>query len=139
MAKSLAPLGINYVVNKRTIPDLDRAISISASLGAAEFLLLPEEPVNRRSGIDDCTAVKLREWIEDYSGDIPLTISEANAYGINVANPFVNESRLRGFAHIDAKGVLKRTSYDEEGQPIGASGVIDALSLLSEERGDNRK
>lgn len=137
MARELAPFGINYVVNKRTIADLDPAISIAANLGASEFLLLPEEPVNSQGGIDDCTLAILRDWIECYSGPIPLTISEANASGVSVANPFANESGLRGFAHIDAKGVLKRTSYDTGGQPIGASGVISALSLLNEGSGGN--
>lgn len=137
MAKELAPFGINYVVNKRTVAHLDRAISIAANFGASEFLLLPEGPVNSEGGIDDCTLAILREWIEHYSGPIPLTISEANARGINVTNPFANESGLRGFAHIDARGVLKRTSYDKGGQPIGAAGVISALNLLNEERSDS--
>ena len=133
MARELAPVGINYVVNKLTIVDLDRAISIADNIGASEFLLLPEEPVNSQGGIDEYTLGKLREWVECYSGPIPLTISEANASGISVANPFANESGLREFAHIDARGVLKRTSYDKGGQPIGASGVISALSLLNEQ------
>ena len=137
MARDLAPFGINYVVNKLTIVDLDRAISIANNLGASEFLLLPEEPVNSQGGIDEYTLEKLREWIECYSGPIPLTISETKAGDIGVVNPFASETGLRGFAHIDAKGVLKRTSYDEGGQPIGASGVISALSLLNEERGGN--
>ena len=63
IAKSLAPFGINYVVNKQTIADLDRAISIAVNLGASEFLLLPEKPVNSQGGIDDCTLETLREWI----------------------------------------------------------------------------
>lgn len=137
LARELAPFGINYVVNKRTITDLDRAISIAEGLGASEFLLLPEEPVNSRAGVDGPTLEKLRKWIRSYSGPIPLTISASNASGITVANPFPNESGLREFAHIDARGVLKRTSYDKGGQPIGASGVINALSLLNEERGAN--
>ena len=137
MARELAPFGINYVVNRRTIADLDRAISIATSLGASEFLLLPEEPVNSQGGIDDCTLEELQEWIERYSGPIPLTMSEARAGGINVANPFANESGLRGFAHIDARGVLKRTSYDNGGHPIGSSGVISALALLNEDGGSN--
>ena len=130
MARDLAPFGINYVVNKRTIVDLGRAVSIANNLGASEFLLLPEEPVNSQGGIDKYTLERLQEWIECYSGPIPLTISEANAGNIGVVNPFASETGLRGFAHIDARGVLKRTSYDKVGQPIGASGVISALSLL---------
>ena len=137
MASHLAPFGINYVVNKHTIADLDRAISFADNLGASEFLLLPEEPVNSRGGIDEFTLEKLHQWIERYSGPIPLTISEANAVDIWVVNPVASETGLRGFAHIDAKGVLKRTSYDKGGQPIEASGVIRALSLLNEGMGGN--
>ncbi len=139
VARSLAPVGVNYVVNKRTVADLDQAISIASDLGVTEFLLLPEEPVRGTGGIDDETLEKLLRWVEDYAGTIPLTISEGQAIGVSVADPFSVEPGLRGFAHIDAKGVLKRTSYDEEGQPVGTSGVIDALRLLSEERGDDRK
>ena len=138
IAKSLAPFGINYVVNKRTVADLDQAISIASDLGAMEFLLLPEEPVHGTGGIDVQTLGKLRRWVKDYSGTVPLTISEGKAHGMSVANPLVNEPGLRGFAHIDAWGVLKRTSYDEEGQPIGVSGVINALSLLGETKGGSR-
>ena len=139
VARSLAPVGVNYVVNKRTVADLDQAISIASDLGVTEFLLLPEEPVRGTGGIDDETLEKLLRWVDDYAGTIPLTISECQAIGVSVADPFSVEPGLRGFAHIDAKGVLKRTSYDEEGQPVGTSGVIDALRLLSEERGDDRK
>ena len=139
IAKSLAPVGINYVVNRRTVADLDQAISIASDLGAIEFLLLPEESVRGTGGIDVQTLGKLQRWVKDYSGALPLTISEGGANGINVANPFVAEPGLRGFVHIDARGVLKRTSYDDEGQPIGVSGVINALNLLSEKKGGNRE
>ena len=139
IAKSLAPVGINYVVNKRTVADLDQAISIASDLGAIEFLLLPEESVRGTGGIDVQTLGKLRRWVKDYSGTLPLTISEGGAHGMSVANPFVTEPGLRGFAHIDASGVLKRTSYDDEGQPIGVSGVINALNLVSEKEGGYRE
>ena len=64
IAKSLAPVGINYVVNKRTVADLDQAIYIASDLGALEFLLLPEESVRGTGGIDVQTLGKLRRWIE---------------------------------------------------------------------------
>ena len=137
MAGGLAPFGINYLVNKRTIADLDQALSIASDLGATEFLLLPEEPVRGTGGIDVETLEKLRQWVKDYSGPIPLAISEANASDMGAVNPFANETGLRGYAHIDARGVLRRTSYDDEGQPIGASGVISTLNLLNEGKGGN--
>ena len=68
LASMVAPVGINYLVNKRTAGDLDRAIEIAADVGAAEFLLLPEQPVNGRGGIDGCTVKTLHDWIKRYRG-----------------------------------------------------------------------
>ena len=137
LASTLAPVGINYLVNNRTVEDLDRAIELAVDVGAAEFLLLPEQSVNGRGGIDGCTAKALRSWIERYRGPIPLTMSEVASGGISVANAFAGEPSLRGYAHIDALGTVKRTSYDDEGQAIGADGVIRALGLLDAFYGDN--
>lgn len=36
--------GINYLVNSKTVGDLDAAVLLAADHGASEFLLLPEEP-----------------------------------------------------------------------------------------------
>ena len=138
LASTLAPVGINYLVNNRTVADLDRAIELAIDVGAAEFLLLPEQSVNGRGGIDGCTVKTLQSWIERYRGPIPLTVSEVASDGISVANAFAGESSLRGYAHIDAWGTVKRTSYDDEGQAIGADGVIKALGLLNGLQGDNR-
>ncbi len=138
LASTLAPLGINYLVNNRTVADLDRAIELAIDAGAAEFLLLPEQSVNGRGGIDGCTVKTLQSWIEQYRGPVPLTVSEVASDGISVANAFAGESRLRGYAHIDAWGTVKRTSYDDDGQAIGADGVIKALGLLNGLQGENR-
>ena len=138
LASTLAPVGINYLVNNRTVADLDRAIEIAIDVGAAEFLLLPEQSVNGRGGIDGCAAKTLQSWIERYRGPIPLTVSEVASDGISVANAFAGESSLQGYAHIDAWGTVKRTSYDGEGQTIGTDGVIKALGLLNGLQGGNR-
>ena len=138
LASTLAPLGINYLVNNRTVADLDRAIELAIDVGAAEFLLLPEQSVNGMGGIDGCTVKTLHTWIEQYQGPIPLTVSEVASDRISVANAFAGESILRGYAHIDAWGTVKRTSYDDDGQAIGADGVIKALGLLNGIQGDNR-
>ena len=138
LASTLAPVGINYLVNKQTVADLDHAIELAMDVGAAEFLLLPEQPVNGRGGIDGCTAKTLKSWIELYRGSIPLTLSEVASNGVSVANAFAGESSLHGYAHIDAWGTVKRTSYDDDGQAIGADGVIKALGLLNGIQGDNR-
>ena len=138
LASTLAPVGINYLVNKQTVANLDHAIELAMDFGVAEFLLLPEQPVNGRGGIDSCTAKILKSWVELYRGPIPLTLSEVASDGVSVANAFAGESSLQGYAHIDAWGTVKRTSFDDDGQAIGADGVIKALGLLNGIQGDNR-
>lgn len=130
IVRTLAPFGINFVVNRRTLPDLDAATSLAAEVGAVEFLLLPEQPVRGHGGIDDRTARSLRRWVSLYRGTVPLTVSVAGADGLPVCNPLERESGLRAYAHIDASGVLKRSSYDIDGVTIGAEGVIQALNVL---------
>lgn len=127
---NLAPFGINYVVNARTMTDLDAAIVIAAEVGAVEFLLLPEQPVRGKGGIDHDTARALQSWVNNYSGTVPLTISEAGSDGLPICNPLVAEAGLRTYAHIDATGLLKRSSYDSDGIPIGTGSLLHALQLL---------
>src|SRR5690606_30934997 len=70
------PFGVNYVVNKKTIADLDDAIKLATSLGAAEFLLLPEIPTISSPGIEEDTTALLKLWVERYQGALPLCVSE---------------------------------------------------------------
>lgn len=136
--RSLAPFGINFVVNARTLPDLDAATRLAAEVGAAEFLLLPEQPVRGSGGIDERTVRALRRWVSLYSGTVPLSVSEAGADGLPICNPFVSETGLRAYAHIDASGVLKRSSYDSDGVAIGANGVMRALEVLRVRKEEGR-
>lgn len=126
----IARFGINFVVNSKTIGDLDTAVQLASDLGASEFLLLPEENVGRGVGIDNETTITLRKWVNKYLGDVSLSISEGNADGLPTCNPLNVETGLAAFAHIDASGVMKRTSYDLIGVPIGESGVMKALTKL---------
>ncbi len=125
------PFGINYVVNSQTLPDLDAATHLASELGAVEFLLLPEQPVRGIRGIDNHTAEALRQWVVAYQGKVPLSVSEAGADGLPTCNPLGLETGLRSFAHIDASGVIKRTSYDSFGVPVGSEGVMIALQTLA--------
>ena len=78
---TVAPFGINYVVNARTMPDLNSAIDLAADFGASEFLLLPERPAKGQGGIDAKTKAALRAWTRQYGGRVPLAVSEAGAEG----------------------------------------------------------
>jgi MoaA/NifB/PqqE/SkfB family radical SAM enzyme len=128
--KHLVPFGINYLVNKYTLPDLNEAISIAESIGATEFLLLPEQPAMDRRGIDQESLQDLKRWIRLYKRTIPLTISDLGVDILPLCNPLPNERGIQEYAHIDATGSIKRTSYDFHGAMIGLDGVISALGKL---------
>ncbi len=136
--RKLAPFGINFVVNTLTLPDLDAAVAFAAEVGATHFLLLPEQPVRGRGGIDRHTTEALRNWVNSYRGTIPLSVSEAGRTGLPICDPLAGETGLRAYAHIDASGVLKRSSYEDAGVSIGTSGVMQALKTLELTRGGNR-
>jgi len=126
----VAPFGINYVVNSQTLPDLDVATTLAAEIGAVEFLLLPEQPARGAGGIDDVTTQALQRWVNQYRGSVPITVSQVGADGLPVCNPLAAETGLRAYAHIDASGILKPTSFDDDGVTIGAHGVMRALDTL---------
>jgi len=126
----LFSFGINFVVNRRTISDLEHAVSIAADKGATEFLLLPEQPVGGVGGIDPTTAERLRGWVEAYEGQVPLAVSEAGAEALPTCRPLEAEAGLMAYAHVSASGDLKSSSYDTAGIRIGPEGLIAALDEL---------
>ncbi len=128
--REIAPFGVNFVVNTETIHDLDEAVVIAHNEGATEFLLLPEQPVPGRDGINVETMHILQDWVLAHRGSIRISISDVNAGGFPICNPFKKELGLRAYAHIDAGGVLKRSSFDRYGVAIADGGVIEALQRL---------
>jgi sulfatase maturation enzyme AslB (radical SAM superfamily) len=128
--KRISFFGINYVVNARTIGDVDRAAQLAVEWGAREFLLLPEQPVHGAGGIDKITKERLRDWVAKHAASPPLTISEAGADGMPLCTPVPGESGLRAFAHVDATGVLKRSSFAQNGVEIGKGGIMESLDEL---------
>jgi hypothetical protein len=128
--RTVAPFGINYLVNARTLPDLNAATELAAEVGAAEFLLLPEQPTGSGEGIDDHTVRALRLWVDLYQGKVPLTISQSGADGLPTCNPLAGETGLRSYAFITAIGTVKRSSFDRDGARIGEAGLMRALDVL---------
>jgi pyruvate-formate lyase-activating enzyme len=127
------PFGINCVVNTATFPDLDAVADLAETLGAAELLLLPERPARGRPGVDSTLMRWLHEWIAAYHGPVPLAISEGDAGLLATAVPLPREIGLRAYAHIDASGMLKRTSYDGVGETIDDRGALAAVVRLQRE------
>jgi MoaA/NifB/PqqE/SkfB family radical SAM enzyme len=133
--RNVAPFGINFVVNARTFPDIDAAVAIAIESGAVEFLLLPERPVRGGSGIDDLTRGALRSWVKSFRENIRLSVSEADAADLPACDPLPKEKGLRAYVHIDASGVLKRSSFDASGVSIDQNGVMQALRTLKQVNG----
>lgn len=130
LLKEVVPFGINYVVNSTTIGDLDEAAQIVNDMGASELLLLPEVSVGRGVGIDELTEHVMQKWIRNYRGKARLAISETHTDGIPVCEPFEMETGVSAYAHIDAQGILKRTSFDQNGILIEDVKIMSALQIL---------
>ena len=134
LAREIAPFGVNYVVNADTIGDLDSAAAMAFELGAFELLLLPEQPVGTNRGIDLTTREILFDWIKR-NQRYRLAISEsASLDGLPVAHPFADEHGLAAYAHIDASGYLRTSSFSREMVKIHNS-AMDAVSELRAETG----
>ena len=135
--RSISRFGINIVVNEQTLPDLDQAAAVAVDHGARELLLLPLAPVRGQPGIGDQTLLGLRRWVEAYNGPLHLCINEASADGFPTCDPLQEERGLRAYAHVDAAGVLKPTSYNATGVPIGEGSMLRALDHLAHNLAEN--
>ncbi len=130
LLKGRIPFGINYVVNHKTINDLSVAAEIAVASGATELLLLPEEGIGLGKRIDSKTIEQLQAWVENYSGNIRLSISSGYQSIVDTQLPLIKEPAHLAFAHIDAEGVLKRTSFDRTGLKIDDANVLDVFKRL---------
>jgi len=132
---SAFPLGVNTVVNSAVLPTLDEVAAFAVSHGALELLLLPQQPTRLLPGADDDVVAALRDWIHGYRGPLRLAIGAApdsgDLVGLPVADPLPGEVGLRSYAHVDASGWLRRSSYDTDGVPVGTGGVLASLDRLA--------
>ena len=72
----------------------------------------------------------LRTWVLTYAGPVPLAISAGGASGLPIAVALPKEEGLRSYAHIDATGLARPTSYSTIGS-ITEDGVLAALDRLA--------
>lgn len=126
------PLGINTVINQDTVEDLDAIAVLAADYGATQLLLLPEEPTAGTPGIAQETMRVLENWVLTYAGPVPLAASVDAALDVPIAEALPAEVGLRSYAHIDASGTARTSSFARSGILIGDDGVMAALSELAE-------
>jgi MoaA/NifB/PqqE/SkfB family radical SAM enzyme len=132
LLRSVAPIGINAVVNADTIGELDDLAGFAADVGASELLLLPEQPTAATPGISDSDAERLIRWIRTARTRVPLAISRC---GLEASVPTVevipSERPLDAHMHVDASGVLRPHAYAPTGMVIRDS-ILDAVQALRE-------
>ncbi len=126
-----ARFGINYVVNHDTIDQLDAAYQLASELGAEEFLLLPEQATSRHEGVDLEIVEGVEDWLIRANGTVRIAVSEVSATAaMSIADPFPNAPACESYAHIDADGVLKSTSYSCFGVSLSGIALAHAFKCL---------
>ncbi len=133
LLKGRIPYGINYVVNQYTIDDLSEAVRFVEASGADELLLLPEEPIGLGKKIDGTTLERLQTWVACYKGSIRLSISSSYRDMVDSLIALEKEPDYLAFAHIDANGQFKLTSFEQWGYVIGKAGVLTEFAKLCSE------
>ncbi len=123
-------LGINVVVNQHTVAELDQLAAMAADVGARELLLLPQQPTAAVAGLDATSCQQLQDWVSSYDGPVRLAVSEAGADGLPTCDPLPDERGLQAYAHIDATGRLRASSYGTAAVAIEHTGVMHALAQL---------
>lgn len=124
---TLSPFGINVVVNERTVSELDAMSELAQEVGASELLLLPQRATTAVTSMDGVVGRALQDWVSNYRGKVRLAVSEAGASGLPTCDPLPDERGLQAYAHIDASGMLRASSYSPAGAKIGDAGVLSAL------------
>ena len=84
----------------------------------SEILLLPQQATFQVDGISDDTYKKMKKWIANYTGKTRLAISDIGLEYNFICNPLLLEKGLDAYAHIDALGFLRSSSYSNVGQQI---------------------
>lgn len=124
--------GMNTVINPDTVGDLDAIVALAEEHGASELLLLPEQPTAGTTGASEGTLRVLQNWVGAYTGPVPLATSAEAELDIPTADAIPREVGLRSYAHIDANGTARKSSYAPNGVRIGEDGLIAALEQLAQ-------
>lgn len=124
--------GMNTVINQDTVRELDAIAALAAEHGASQLLLLPEQPTAGSPGLEQATLCELESWILAYAGPVALATSADAALGVPIADALPGEEGLRSYAHIDASGTARTSSYTPNGVQIGEDGVMAALKWLAQ-------
>ncbi|GAB1512581.1 hypothetical protein JCM33774_46230 [Actinophytocola sp. KF-1] len=128
--RSVAPIGINTVVNADTVGQLDDVAEFAADVGASELLLLPEQPTAVTPGISEADAERLVRWVQVARPPVRLAISRSGfEASVPTVEPIRGERPLDAHLHVDATGVLRPHAYASTGTSI-ADSILEAVHML---------
>jgi sulfatase maturation enzyme AslB (radical SAM superfamily) len=128
--RSLAPIGINTVVNASTIGELDDIAEFASGVGAVELLLLPQQATATEPGISASDAERLVRWIQFADPPIRLAISRTGVESsVVTAEPIPGEDPLEAHLHVDATGKLRPHAYARTGVAVTGSVLAAAHEL----------
>lgn len=132
LLRSVAPIGLNAVINADTIGELDDLAEFATVVGASELLLLPEQPTMATPGISDADAERLVSWVGTARTGLRLAISRSGLESaVSAVEVIPGERPLDAHLHVDASGVLRPHAYSSVGRPIEGS-ILDAVRALRE-------
>ena len=122
------PFGINVVINEKTVLELDRIYQVASDFGARELLFLPQRANLTHDAATCKTMQTLGEWIARYKGHISLLTNQVinGVETICWQNQFPDQE----YAFISARGILKRTSYSENGIDLSDFTLPEAFIAL---------
>lgn len=130
LLRSVAPFGVNTVVNASTIDELDDVAEFAERHGASELLLLPEQATGATEGISQRDSERLAQWIWTTRSQLRLAISRSGLEGsLPTVEVIPDEGPLDAHLHIDAMGVLRPNAYASSGIRVESS-VMDAVHAL---------
>lgn len=130
--RSVAPIGINTVVNADTVGELDDVAEFAAEVGAVELLLLPERPTAVTAGISGVDSERLIRWIGTARPPVRLAISRSGFEDlVPSVEPIPRERPSDAHMHVDATGILRPTAYASIGRPVTGS-ILDAVHALKQ-------
>lgn len=122
-------VGVNLLVNGRTLPTLDSACDLAMSAGAGQIVLLPEIR-NGRSILTSAEASAFEAWAQRNVERYPLAVSEQGT-GTLILPRLFEGCDDGNFCHITADAVVKRSAFDADGISLsGARGVVEAIVAL---------
>lgn len=124
---SRVSLGINYLLNTATLPDLYEVAVQCMDSGVKEILVLPQVPTSGCVGIDNGIITKLDETLLKWNLPIRVTVSALCADDMKSTVAIPGDSGVRQYLHISADGMLKKSSLEKGGIKIADSGIIPAI------------